>query len=151
MNLRSILLASALAALAACSHAPPPPPAPAAPRAQFTPYPASAIAGWKDPHVFRDRKPLCQACHTPETGALLADPVALCQRCHAFHHSNHPVNVVQKADDGGLPLAAGRKVACHTCHDPHDVKARRAGLRVDYGALCLQCHSRHAQRPAAKH
>ncbi len=142
MNVRPALLAAALAALAACAHAPAPPAAAPARPARFTPYPDVEVAGWKNPHDYKG-KALCQACHAPASGALRADPVTLCRGCHAFHHGNHPVDVVQKTGGDGLPLGEGRKVGCQTCHDPHDVKARKFGLRLAFNELCLRCHARH--------
>jgi predicted CXXCH cytochrome family protein len=63
--------------------------------------------------------------------------------CHAFGHANHPVDVVQKTPARDLPLLAGGKVACHTCHDPHDLTRNRAGLRFAFTDLCLRCHPGH--------
>ncbi len=142
-----VLVAAACVALA-CAHggAPAKPPAR---RAAFTPYPETAVAGWKDPHRFRDEKPLCQACHAAETGAVRGDPNALCEGCHARGGHNHPVNVVQATGAEGLPLLDGRRIACHTCHDPHDVKRQRGGLRMPYNAMCVRCHTRH-HAPAAQ-
>jgi len=125
-----------LSALAACS---------ATKVAEFHPYPAAEVAGVKNPHQFRG-KPLCQACHVPGNG-LVAEPVALCQGCHTWPHGGHPVAVPMEKAPEGLPLAAG-KVACHTCHDPHDLKRNPAGLRFTGKDLCLRCHVRHRAPPA---
>lgn len=111
-------------------------------RPAFVPYPPDRVAGVKDPHSF-EGKPLCQACHLPDTGALVAEPVALCERCHSFPHRNHPVDVVQRDGAEGLPLRSGRRLACHTCHDPHEVRRTKDGLRLPYDQLCLRCHRRH--------
>jgi predicted CXXCH cytochrome family protein len=45
-----------------------------------------------------------------------------------------------------LPLGEGGRIVCHTCHDPHDVKAHRKGLRLDYQPLCDQCHAGHVKQ-----
>jgi predicted CXXCH cytochrome family protein len=112
------------------------PPAPAKPL--FEPYPAAEIAGVKTAHDYRG-KPLCQRCHAVE-GPLTAEPSALCAGCHKLGHGNHPVNVVQKTPASGLPLLAGGKVACHSCHDPHQ---RKSPLRKPFDDLCMSCHERH--------
>ncbi|HET8542578.1 MAG TPA: cytochrome c3 family protein [Anaeromyxobacter sp.] len=108
------------------------------PRSAFEVYPVEQIAGVKDPHDYRG-KPLCQRCHLPDL-KLVEAPDALCAGCHHFAHGNHPVNVVQKAPAGDLPLEPGGKVACYTCHDPH-----RKGkvLRKEFNTLCQSCHKRH--------
>jgi predicted CXXCH cytochrome family protein len=59
----------------------------------------------------------------------------------------HPFRVVQDPPPARLPLMPGGFVACHTCHDPHDMKASRAGLRVPFSELCVECHARHERRP----
>ncbi len=96
----------------------------------------------KNPHEFRG-KPMCQACHDKRTGLLATGAIATCTRCHDFRHGNHPVDVVQKTPAKDLPLLPGGKVACHTCHDPHDLKKFRWGLRDGYDKLCLRCHVKH--------
>jgi len=121
------LAALALAA-PACSHQR---------TAEFELYPEAEVAAARSPHEFRGR-PLCQSCHARGDG-LRTEPVALCRRCHLQHGGNHPVDVVQKAGAGRLPLWQG-KVACHSCHDPHDVKALPGGLRAPGSALCLECN-----------
>ncbi len=110
---------------------------PPAPKRLFEPYPAERVATVRDPHDY-EGKPLCQRCHVP-TGELTGDPVALCSGCHTFHMRSHPVGVVQKAAVD-LPLRPGGKLACHTCHDPHQKKQL---LRKPFNALCLTCHQRH--------
>jgi predicted CXXCH cytochrome family protein len=109
-------------------------PAPAA----YVAYPEAEVAGLKSPHDYKG-KPLCQRCHAPDL-ALAAEPNALCTGCHKQNHRNHPVNVVQKGGGGDLPLLAGGKVACHSCHDPHRAKAP---LRKQFNALCKDCHRGH--------
>jgi predicted CXXCH cytochrome family protein len=110
----------------------------APPRGAFEVYPDTEIAGLKSPHLYKG-KALCQRCHLPDL-KLTAEPIALCRACHAFGHGNHPVDVVQKTPAGTLPLLAGGKLACHTCHDPHRAKA---ALRMGFNPLCKECHRRH--------
>ena len=107
------------------------------PDAAFSQYPPEEVAGARNVHLFRG-KPLCQGCHTP-AGALAAEPIALCTRCHGAMHPSHPVNMVQNTHPEGLPLLPGGRVACHTCHDPHLVATAR-GLRKPFNALCESCH-----------
>jgi predicted CXXCH cytochrome family protein len=116
--------------------------APPRPRVEFTPYPEAEVVAVRDPHAYRGR-PLCQRCHRGGDGALTSGAIALCVSCHAFGHANHPVDVVQRTPAGDLPLLEGGVVACHTCHDPHDLKRQRAGLRLGFSELCLRCHPRH--------
>jgi predicted CXXCH cytochrome family protein len=130
----ALALAAALAAACAGTRAPAAPPkAPGAEK--FVRYPADEVAGVADPHDYRGG-PLCQRCHA-EDGRLLAEPDALCGECHRSAHGSHPVGVHQPTPAAGLPLAAGGRVACHTCHDPH----RKAGaLRKPFDDLCVSCH-----------
>lgn len=139
---RAVLASAILAVVAACGHR-----APdtgrvadaAAPRkADFQVFPAEQIAGVKDPHDFQG-KALCQRCHLPDL-KLTNAPNALCRECHRFGHGNHPVDVVQKAAVKDLPLLAGGKLACHTCHDPH---RKKSVLRKSFDELCSSCHKRH--------
>jgi predicted CXXCH cytochrome family protein len=115
---------------------------PRSPKVQFTPFPESEVVAVRNPHAYRGQ-PLCQRCHRPGDGGLTSGAIALCVSCHAFGHANHPVDVVQRSPAGGLPLLEGGVVACHTCHDPHDLKRQRAGLRLPFTELCLRCHQRH--------
>ncbi|HET9553570.1 MAG TPA: cytochrome c3 family protein [Anaeromyxobacteraceae bacterium] len=136
---------SAALGIAACSHAgAPSTAAPAAPRPEpkvvFQPYPLSEVGNLKTAHEYQG-KPLCQACHM-NGGFLRADANGTCTRCHAFGHNNHPVDVVQKTKTD-LPLLAGGKLACHTCHDPHAVKKGAPGLRKTFNELCTACHKAH--------
>jgi len=132
----------AAAALASCAHRPPPDgrvaDAAAPPKPAFEVYPAEEVAAQKSPHLYKG-KALCQRCHLPDL-KLTKGPNALCQECHRFGHRNHPVEVVQKTPAGDLPLLAGGKVACHTCHDPHQQKSV---LRKPFNALCRTCHQQH--------
>ena len=105
----------------------------------FVPYPDAVAATAKSPHDFRG-KPLCQACHLPGQAALRDDPVKLCRGCHSFHGGNHPIEVVQRNPAPGIPLLAGGRVACHSCHDPHDWKRNPKGLRFPADELCIRCH-----------
>ncbi|MFL5299609.1 MAG: cytochrome c3 family protein [Anaeromyxobacteraceae bacterium] len=128
--------------LAACAGSPRRGPEPVS-------YPAAEVAAVKDVHAYRGR-PLCQGCHAEGSasgaaGALQAAPNALCARCHTFVHGTHPVDVEQKEGAEGLPLA-GRRVVCHTCHDPHAVKPK-AALRLAYNDLCTRCHLRQHHVP----
>jgi predicted CXXCH cytochrome family protein len=133
--------AAALAALAACAAAtvetgrggetrPPP-------KSAFVVLPPAALAAVKTPHD-HEGKPVCQRCHEPDL-KLVKPPIALCQECHAFPHRSHPVDVVQRTPAGGLPLLPGGKVACHTCHDPHQ---KKYVLRKKFDALCTSCHQK---------
>ncbi len=119
---------------------------PRRPRVEFTPYPESQVAAVRNPHAYLGR-PLCQRCHLPGDAGLTSGAIALCVSCHAFGHANHPVDVVQATPARDLPLLPGGKVACHTCHDPHDLKRHRSGLRFGFSDLCLRCHTRHQQAP----
>lgn len=112
------------------------------PAAGFTPYPESQVAAVRNPHDYLG-KPLCQRCHRQGDGTLLTGAISLCVSCHAFGHSNHPVDVVQKTAPRDLPLLEGGRVACHSCHDPHDLKRQRSGLRLGFSELCLRCHPAH--------
>ena len=107
---------------------------------EFARYPDAEVAGVKDPHDFRG-KPLCQACHPFADPGLAADPIELCRGCHGLDHGSHPVGVIQStAPDPQLPLGPGGRVLCHSCHDPHDVKAFPHGLRRNFTPLCTSCH-----------
>jgi predicted CXXCH cytochrome family protein len=135
------LAACALAAALACAPRPPgaATPAPAPEKKLFEPYPPEQVAGVRDPHDYGG-KALCQRCHTTR-GGLLGDPDGLCGECHSFHHTGrtHPVGVVQKTPVD-LPLRQGGKVACFTCHDPHQGKQV---LRKRFDDLCMTCHKAH--------
>ena len=112
------------------------------PSVDFEPIPESEAASVRDPHD-HDGRPLCQRCHKPGRGGLLSPPIALCVSCHPFGHHNHPVDVVQRVKPEGVPLLAGGRVACHSCHDPHDLKRNRAGLRYPFSDLCVRCHVKY--------
>lgn len=109
----------------------------------FVAYPEAEARAVRDVHAYKG-KPLCQACHPGKDRRLKADPLALCQGCHPAGHASHPVGVPMKsATPVDLPLGDGRVVVCHSCHDPHDLKAFRAGLRMQATPLCQRCHTGH--------
>jgi predicted CXXCH cytochrome family protein len=134
--LAGALLGAACAAPGARTGAPAADPAPA--KALFEPYPVAEIVSVKDPHEYKGAA-LCQRCHFPD-GTLTDAPNALCTACHGFRHGNHPVDVVEKKPVKDLPLLAGGKVGCHTCHDPHQ---KQRVLRKPFNQLCTTCHRRH--------
>lgn len=104
-------------------------------------YPPVEVADVKDVHTYKGQ-PLCQACHLGEDRRLRDAPNALCRSCHPFHAGSHPVDVVQSTPVD-LPMGEGNLLLCHTCHDPHDVRANRDGLRLPFNDLCITCHSGH--------
>jgi predicted CXXCH cytochrome family protein len=142
-----LLLASAgLAGALGCIHAaaPKPPPAPPKPIVQFTPVENPDPRRLAHPHGAGD-KAMCQVCHEPGVAGVKKDPIALCAGCHDPARMKHPFRVEAPAHAAGkVPLMDGNVIACHTCHDPHDVRARRGGLRASFRDLCLACHTRHA-------
>ena len=103
-------------------------------------YPQVEVAALKNIHAYRG-KPVCQACHVPNSPVVLKGPGAACERCHQAEHTRgHEVGtVLQRKFPVKLPLVDG-KVVCHTCHDPHDIKRERYGLRKKLQLLCLDCH-----------
>jgi len=142
-----LMLASALAATG-CARRGPEAKAPApARKVEFTPVPAMEAIHAANPHDHRG-KPLCQRCHEQGEERLGLDPIALCAQCHEPAHMRHPFDVPQPDPPADLPFGPGARIVCHTCHDPHDVKTHRGGLRLEYGALCARCHVRHGKRPA---
>jgi len=143
---RALLLAAALAAGAGCAARPPAPPP--RPKVEFTPIPEAEAAAVKNPHDHQG-KPLCQRCHEPGAPGVKKDPISLCSDCHDVGLMRHPFRVEAPPFATGLPLMPGRLVACHTCHEPHDVKARPGGLRVAYRDLCVTCHAKHGRRPGS--
>jgi len=140
-------LAAALALALAAPVAAEPAPAARAARVEFTPVPDMEAVHASNPHDHRG-KPLCQRCHLAGEAGVSGDPVELCTQCHDPSRMKHPVGVTRATAPAGLPLGEDARVVCHTCHDPHDVKQRRSGLRLDYVELCLRCHERHRQAPA---
>jgi predicted CXXCH cytochrome family protein len=146
-------IAAALLLVAGCRHssagAEPAAGGGIAPRArvEFEGVPALEASHVLNPHDHKG-KPLCQRCHVSGEQQPFIDPIALCIQCHDPKHMKHPYNVVQATGAEGLPLLPGRLIACHTCHDPHDVKKNRAGLRAEYVSLCSRCHQRHGKKAA---
>jgi predicted CXXCH cytochrome family protein len=102
--------------------------------------PAEELARVRNVHA-HGGSPVCQRCHVERSPALLPAPEAQCGSCHGFHSGNHPVGVAPKQVDAeaGLPLPGG-KIACYTCHDPHDVGRNGKGLRLAFDQLCFACH-----------
>jgi predicted CXXCH cytochrome family protein len=134
-------LASLLAGTAGCAlpsgqakPVPGPPP--------WVSYPEATVATVENPHQYLGA-PLCQRCHADPGGALRAEPMALCQQGHVQRHGNHPVGVVQKQPSKDRPYGPGGRILCHTCHDQHDLLARKKGLRLPFNELCLKCHQQH--------
>jgi predicted CXXCH cytochrome family protein len=125
-----------------------PAPAVARPRGipTFTPLTDLELAHASTPHAYRGQ-PVCQQCHeSGVAGVKGGDPVALCARCHDPGNMKHPYGVPQAPAPAALPLDAEGRIVCHTCHDPHDVRAHPRGLRMAYRPLCLQCHVQHGKR-----
>ena len=140
-SVRPVLLGLGVLGLAACSLLGGPKPV------EFEPVPEYQAALVRNPHD-ADGKPLCQRCHKPGRGGLVSPAISLCVSCHAFGHHNHPVEVVQPVEPKGVPLLPGRLVACHSCHDPHDLKRNRKGLRYPFSDLCLRCHVDYGKHKA---
>jgi predicted CXXCH cytochrome family protein len=111
-------------------------------RVEFTPVPEDAAAKVTNPHDFNGGT-LCQRCHVRGEDRPSVDPLGLCAQCHDANRMKHPFGMEYTRGAGPLPLLNGREVACHTCHDPHDVKKFPHGLRAEYTKLCLECHKRH--------
>jgi predicted CXXCH cytochrome family protein len=139
-HLRSSGAVLAVAALACAARGRAPAPAPPAP---YDPATAATAAGVTNPHA-HDGKPFCGRCHArPGETKAVVDPIALCAQCHDAARMHHPFRVPPKKPPEGLPLMEGGLVACHTCHDSHDVAAHESGLRLPFSQLCLRCHERH--------
>lgn len=137
-----------VAVAAGCARRAPLPDEPRVPQvARFTPIPESEALHSANPHGDAG-SPLCQRCHRPGEAGIVADPIALCARCHDPGRMKHPYGVKQRNPPLDLPFGEGGIIVCHTCHDPHDVKTRRGGLRIEYGALCARCHVPHGPKPA---
>lgn len=140
---RTLLIAAVL--LAACVAGKPaerPAEKPAtAPRLAWVVHPEAEVTGATDAHAFKGA-PLCQRCHASPDGKLRTKEPELCYECHAAAKMTH-VGKVQNPPPRDLPLAEGGRIICHTCHDPHDVKAHPYGFRAEFTALCLECHKRH--------
>jgi len=104
-----------------------------------------------NPH--REDPKLCTQCHEsrPIPGlslGLMAVPKMICLRCHDV--KPHPANADHLKvpsgkirTDSSLPLGAGGKITCVTCHDPHGREQGHANrLRDPSGSICQLCHSR---------
>jgi predicted CXXCH cytochrome family protein len=104
-------------------------------------WPDAEVSGASNAHEFKGA-PLCQRCHVSADGRLRTKEPDLCYECHAAAKMTH-VGMVQRPPPKTLPLAEGGAIICHTCHDPHDVKAHKYGFRTEFTALCLECHKRH--------
>jgi predicted CXXCH cytochrome family protein len=144
---RRLAIALALGAAASCAHrgAGPPP----GPKIVFEPVSEAEAAKYaKNPHDGPGGKPLCQRCHVANAPGTVKDPISICSDCHDVGLMRHPYRVEAPPEPAaaGLPLMPGRMIACHTCHDPHGVKARRGGLRLAYKDLCVTCHIKHGPR-----
>jgi predicted CXXCH cytochrome family protein len=133
---QSFTALTAVALFAACARTP------GRARVEFTPIPDVEAAHVADPHSHQGR-PLCQRCHVSGEERPAIDPITLCSQCHDAARMKHPWRVAQKGGAGSLPLMEHEEIACHTCHDPHDVKRHPHGLRDTYTKLCLNCHVRH--------
>jgi len=87
----------------------------------------------------------CLGCHETNEGPALrlASLAATCARCHGAAHDDkgsHPVAIgVPESMATTLPLAAGRKIDCHTCHDPHG-KGRAMLRGKSPMEMCSDCH-----------
>lgn len=140
--MRQLLLAVGLSGLVATACAHGGPSAPPRKRVEFVPLPDMETVFVANPHDLNGT-PFCQRCHTPGEERPAVDPISLCSQCHDVTAMKHPWRVEQPGGAGPLPLMEGKDIACHTCHDPHDVKKFPHGLRAEYTALCLNCHRRH--------
>lgn len=127
-----VLLVSGVVALVGINRA--------KPGRRWVVLPAAEVAAVENPHAYKGA-PVCQRCHPNKDVRLAADPDAACMECHKFHNGNHPVGVKQvKPAEVPLPLGPGHTVACHSCHDPHDVTRLPDGLRLPFNDLCVACH-----------
>lgn len=139
MALGALILASAgcatLQGLWGGGRKGPPPPA-------WVEYPEAQVAKVEDPHNYLGST-LCQRCHTGPSGALKGSPITVCTGCHQQKHGNHPVDIVHKTPSKDLPYGEGGRIVCHTCHDPHQLRFQKKGLRLAFNDLCLKCHAQH--------
>jgi len=145
----ALAAAAVLAAASACATRAAALPEPPARRpVEFTPVPPMEAVHVSNPHDHKG-KPLCERCHVRGEPGVKGDPIALCAQCHQPSVMKHPYGIASSRPPADLPLADGR-IVCSTCHDPHDVKKHRKGLRLDYLPLCAQCHTGHgAKAPPA--
>jgi len=107
----------------------------------------------RNPHQEIARKKTgCSLCHAadPEDGdteSFVASINILCLACHddIEHPSGirHTVTLKAGMDTSGLlPLGAGRRITCATCHDPHLDSPADHRLRgaKEQSAFCVRCH-----------
>jgi predicted CXXCH cytochrome family protein len=117
---------------------------------QYEPRPDPEVNAVENPHDVQG-KPLCQRCHARGEKGVRRDPVALCAQCHDPGKMKHPFDVALPNPPADLPFGANGRIVCHTCHDPHAVKVRKSGLRLEYRELCLRCHSGHRSAAGRVH
>ncbi|MGB8931638.1 MAG: cytochrome c3 family protein [Anaeromyxobacteraceae bacterium] len=135
----AVTLAAALAACAGprLARRPAPPP-----KSAWVAYPEAEVRDVKNAHEYKGA-PLCQRCHASPGGKLVVeDEAALCYQCHHAAKMTH-VGKIQSPLPKTLPFEEGGRIVCHTCHEPHDVKAQSFGFRAPYVQVCLECHKRH--------
>jgi hypothetical protein len=138
MRVASVALVAAFS-LAACApriaRRPSPPP-----KAGWVVYPEAEVKDAKNAHEYKGAA-LCQRCHA-SPGKLAKPEPDLCYDCHVAARMTH-VGKIQKPLPPTLPYEEGGRIICHTCHDPHDVKAQPHGFRLPYRDECLECHRGH--------
>lgn len=115
---------------------------------------AKSMWAGRNPHQDAARKQTgCTLCHAadPEEGdteSFVADINIVCLACH--DNPPHPggarhtvtLSAGMPEVPGSMPITAGRRITCATCHDPHldspsNHRLRGAG---DSSAFCLRCH-----------
>lgn len=111
------------------------------PKAPWVVYPEAEVKEVKNAHDYKGA-PLCQRCHSSPDGKLVKQEPELCWDCHKAVRMSH-VGKVQNPLPPTLPYQEGGRIICHTCHEPHDVKAQRWGFRKPYRDECLECHTGH--------
>ncbi len=110
----------------------------------------------RNPHQAAANKTGCTVCHPKEPvwGQDHADTVSfvaginiICLACHdeVDHpgNSHHTVTVPPTMPEVSafMPLGAGRRITCATCHDSHtDPVGFRFGETKGTSAFCLRCH-----------
>lgn len=142
MRLASIVAFLAAFLLSACATGKPVgAPVATAPKRVWVVHPDAEVSGATNAHEYKGA-PLCQRCHASEDGKLRTKEPELCYECHAAAKMTH-VGKIQKPAPKTLPVEAGGRIICHTCHEVHDVKAQKFGFRMEYTAECLECHKRH--------
>jgi predicted CXXCH cytochrome family protein len=112
-----------------------------APKAAWVVYPEEEAKAVKNAHDYKGA-PLCQRCHASADGKLRVKEPELCYECHKATTMTH-VGKLQQPPPKTLPYEEGGRIICHTCHEPHDVKAHKLGFRQEYRPLCLECHKGH--------